>query len=715
MERVWRDAPVAALEVRVGPPLRFLCNPSAEQWGGSHGLGADHWQVLAERAMSSDDDLFNAVLGPAALPVHCRRVPLTDGLLLWVTPAARDDAAGELPARLERALELAGVSVWRVDLSRQRVEFNAVGYAFMGIPPQAEGLTLGQVRELIHPDDRKAILEAADEALNGHHIVDAEARYAFPGGWRWLLTRRAAERDADGRAVALSGISMDISDRHAERARVSARIEQTALVAQVLGVGFWSLDVDTGTIAWDAQMYRLYQRSEVLPPPTQRDWIGTYVHASQRDGVQRQLDADVRQWAPSTLMTVQLAEPAGTERWVRCWTRRLVREDGRRIEVGVHLDVTEQRRVEAMQTEAERAARLSREKSAFMALMSHRLRTPLNAVLGFTQLLAQDSAEPLAMRQRERLARIDSAGHELLAMVDDVFELALLDTDAEVPVRLPFPLSQLIAQLHDAVLPLARQRGVQLKFDEEGVAATLATDRRRLVQALAHLISHGVRCSERGGWVGLQAHQAGNRCLLTLKLGGATTDTGEQRELAFDTMGLPQHRGGSGDELIGLDLVRQVLERLGAELEWPSVQGALRVSLPLAETASDRCAVGLKLLYIEDNPVNLMLVRELVAMRPGIRFHSADDGLSGLAVAAAERPDVVLLDLQLPDIPGAEVLARLRQDPNLSACTVIALSANAVPDEVRASRRAGFDDYWTKPIDFDRFLSGLDRLSAARG
>jgi CheY-like chemotaxis protein/nitrogen-specific signal transduction histidine kinase len=410
---------------------------------------------------------------------------------------------------------------------------------------------------------------------------------------------------------------------------------------------------------------------------------------------------------------VQLATADDGDRWVRCWTRRLRRPDGQRIEVGVHLDVTEQRRAEALQTEAERAARLSQEKSAFMALMSHRLRTPLNAVLGFTQLLAQDVTEPLGQRQRERLARIDSAGQELLAMVDDVFELAQLDVDGQTSALLPVPASQLVSQVHEAVQPLARQRGVQLRVDDKTGAATLATDRRRLGQALVHLMSHGVRTSERGGWVGLQAAVQGDRCQITLRLGSGPDEAGEQRELAFDTVAAPLEHSGSGDALIGLDLVRQVLERLGARVEWPSTEGALRLALPLAAPAVPP-ASGLKLLCIEDNPVNLMLVRELVAMRPSIQFHSADDGLSGLALAAAHRPDVVLLDLQLPDIPGAEVLARIRMQPALAHCRVIALSANAIPDDIRASREAGFDDYWTKPIDFDRFLAGLDRLASAR-
>jgi CheY-like chemotaxis protein len=126
-----------------------------------------------------------------------------------------------------------------------------------------------------------------------------------------------------------------------------------------------------------------------------------------------------------------------------------------------------------------------------------------------------------------------------------------------------------------------------------------------------------------------------------------------------------------------------------------------------------RAPGGLIVLCVEDNPVNLQLLRELLALRPAVRLQTAVDGTSALDAARAEPPDVVLLDLQLPDIDGIEVMRRLRADAATAACRIVALSADVMPDRIESALAAGFDDYWTKPIEFDRFLAGIDALAAA--
>lgn len=659
-----------------------------------------------ERLMHS---LFDVRHDPAGGPGHLV------GVVVDNSEAGRRLRQGERSRDfLQQALALSGASVWSIDLATQRVRFNALGFQIMGVAPDRDNVSLATLRASIHPQDRVAVLQAADAAVAGDEAVDVVARYrAQDGGWRTLLTRRIAVRDDAGRATALLGVALDLTRRDVDRARAESLAERTRLVAQAMGVGFWQLDAAADMVHWDEQMYRLHGRDPARLPPSMEEWISAYVQPQAQEEALQQLRAAVAAWAPETLMTLPIRGDDGVERWVRAWTQRFVR-DGQRIAMGMHLDVTEQFRHEAVQREAERAARASRDKSAFMALMSHQLRTPLNAVLGFAQLMAQDTHDALSPRQRERLARIDAAGSELLAMIDDVFELAALDDESSPPVRSGLPLEGVITQLREWVTPLARLRGVELRFAHVPPELRVATDRRLLGQALRHLVAHAVRRNHQGGHVALQVVLEPPWARLELRDGGPGFGM-QQREMLFDAPAAPGQGSAPSDPVVGLDLVRQAIERLGAELDWmqpDAADAALLVRLPLAEAADAAAPAGMTLLCIEDNPVNLMLVQELVAMRPGIQLLSAADGATGLAMAARHRPDAVLLDLHLPDIDGREVAARLRADPRTAACRVIALSANAMPDDIRSAHALGFDDYWTKPIDFDRFLAGLDAITS---
>ena len=135
--------------------------------------------------------------------------------------------------------------------------------------------------------------------------------------------------------------------------------------------------------------------------------------------------------------------------------------------------------------------------------------------------------------------------------------------------------------------------------------------------------------------------------------------------------------------------------------------------MPLSEPTTSSTQHALHVLCVEDNPVNLQLVRELVALRPQVRLSTAEDGLAGVQKALAELPELVLLDIQLPDIDGVEVMRRLRAEARTAGCRIVALSADAMPERISAALAAGFDDYWTKPIQFEAFLSHLDRMVAA--
>lgn len=565
MDGIWLDAPLPALRVRAtGPTATVEFNDAARRWAQVHGVGLQALDDLARAGLAN---------GPACVPacvpalvgtvaVSCTRVDLPDGHLVWVASAGAGPVAAQRATEfLDRALVLAGVSVWRIDLFTRRIYFNAVGFQVLGMAEEANGVDLEFMRSSIHPDDRQAVERAADEALQGHGIVDVVARYRNSCGiWRTLLTRRVAERDATGRATGLAGISIDLSGQLADRERAELLDERTRLIVRALGVGFSSRDLDTDEALWDETMCRIYGVDPAQGPFTGSQWLQRCVHPQDQARIARNLRESDDRGEEIAETEFRIPDRDGQQRWVHSWVRRITR-GGRRLAYGMHMDVTERRRAQALLQQRQRLEQANREKSAFMARMSHELRTPMNAVLGFTQLLADDPADPPSERQRDRLARIASAGAEMMSLVDGLLEIARLEPD--------------------------------------------------------------------------------------------------------------------------------------------------QASVP-----PPRAAGGLRVLCVEDNPVNLQLVRELLALRPAVRLATAVDGGSGLAAALAEPPDLVLLDLQLPDIDGIEVMRRLRADPRTAGCRIVALSADAMPDHIETALAAGFDGYWTKPIQFDRFLAGIDGLAA---
>jgi len=763
-------------------------------------------------------------------------------------------------AQLARALQLAKISVWRVDLRTERIHMNDTGYGFNGLAPRSEGLALDEIRALVHPDDLPAVKRAAELAIAGSDVVDVESRYLHSdGNYRHLLTRRVAERDAQGRAVALTGISLDQTAHIAERERAQALAQRIQMVADAAGVGVWTIEVpgegEPEHVEWNAQMFRIYGLPADRPAPPVREWMSRRVHENDRERVAQERRRARRAGRRDFETEFRIVRPDGSLRWVVCRSHREEHEDGRSLLHGIHLDLTQQRmlgeelnlhehrlklatqiagvgiwerdmvtgaivweaqmyrlrglqpddprtpreidegivaplalqerwqrierhlvdsepyeyefevrwpdgsmhwlvstgravrdasgkavrmvglnwditqrkRAEAAQRDAEAADRASRAKSEFLARMSHELRTPLNAMLGFAQLLEHDGGARLDALQRERLARIRSAGTHLLSLIDEVLDLSAVEAGS-LPVALqPIALDEAIEEVRQWLAPMAADNGLWLQV--AGSGAWVQADARRLRQVLANLMSNAIKYNRRGGQVGLAARRLVVDGVPGWELGVRDTGRGlsaEQQAHLYEPFNrLGAERDGIEGRGIGLMTVHHLVRLMGGRLQVNSRLGEgseFLVWLPLAAAPAavpqppqdDRSAAvtdALSVLYVEDNAVNVLVMRELMALRPNITLHVAVDGHDGIEAALQHRPDLVLVDMQLPDMDGHELLRRLRAQPLPSL--LIALSANAMPDAVAEARAAGFDDYWTKPIDVARLLAGLDRLAAA--
>lgn len=393
-------------------------------------------------------------------------------------------------------------------------------------------------------------------------------------------------------------------------------------------------------------------------------------------------------------------------------------------------DVTGKHEAEQARQASARAEASNQAKTEFLAHMSHELRTPLNAVLGFSQLLQMDPTSRLDAAQRQQLELIHLAGAQLRALIDDVLDVSQIESG-----RLSINLDEIDPRkVIDEVMRLstasAASHHITLTAPQEAhPPVTLHTDPVRLRQVLLNFVSNGIKYNRPGGKVTIATSLDGDQLRITVTDDGLGM-TPEQLSRLFEPFNrLGRETGPVAGTGIGMSLSRQLVRLLGGELQVDSspVRGT-RVSLTMKcivpkpaladasqpDRGEDATALSGTVLYIEDNAANTMVVSELMARWDGVRLLLAQDGASGLAMAAQTPPDLVLLDMRLPDMHGTEVLARLREDPRTRHIPVVALSASAMPDEVAAARAAGAAAYWTKPIEFGPFSAGVSALLARR-
>lgn len=363
-------------------------------------------------------------------------------------------------------------------------------------------------------------------------------------------------------------------------------------------------------------------------------------------------------------------------------------------------------------------------KSEFLSRVSHELRTPLTAVLGFGELL---SLEGLSPEQDQWVGMILSAGRHLLGLLDDVLDLSRIESGTFSMSLEPIPLTALAAEVVETIRPLAASHGVSLELDAGDRSRAYALgDPQRLRQVLLNLLSNAAKYNRPGGTVTLAVHSVGSD-----RIAVSVTDTGrgltaEELERLF----VPFERleaAAEGIEGTGLGLVlsRHMAEGMGGTLDASSVPGVgstftigLAAVEPMAVDEADpqrdvlraprRYTKARRVLYIEDVVANVRLVTEIFKRRPDITLLSAMSGGLGLDLAREHRPDLVMLDVHLPDIGGEEVLRRLRADPATSHIPVVVLSADATEWQRGALLAAGADAYLTKPITVSRLLEIVD-------
>ena len=418
----------------------------------------------------------------------------------------------------------------------------------------------------------------------------------------------------------------------------------------------------------------------------------------------------------------------GTEFPVEISLSPLETEDGVLVSSAIR-DITDRKRIEhALNEQKYELERANLAKDRFLTSMSHELRTPLNAILGFSQLLANDALPSTAEQKRSFVHNIVTAGKHLLALIDEILDLAKIESgDMSLSLE-PVQLAPLLADVAAMVAEQAARRGIRMLYPQAEPAAVQA-DHTRLKQIVLNLLSNAIKYNRKGGAVVLNVAQTAERVRISVQDTGAGLSA-ERMEALFQPFNrLGQEAGAEEGTGIGLVVTKRLVELMGGTLGVNSTVGigsVFWIELP-ALTLAPRPAVPAVLepfnvangsgesatvLYVEDNPASLKLIEDVIGFRGGLRLITATDAPQGIALAISEQPRLILMDINLPGMSGSEAKKLLAADTRTAHIPVIALTANAMHSDIRSGMAAGFFRYLTKPIDLDALYAAINEALA---
>ncbi len=576
----------------------------------------------------------------------------------------------------------------------------------------------------------------------------SRATFSMPGmaSERWLSLSAVPICAAADQPAGMRGSARDVTDQiMAERARDEEAQRLGKLVALSPGA-LYQFRVDgAGQARFPFATEGLQTLFEVSPARAAVDAGPLFdrIHPGDLPAIQRSIELSMQEMKPWQA-TFRVCLPGAGERYLSANASPQREADGGVLWHGLVIDVTPQvlqrQEHEKLQRERDGAQQESQARADALSHVSHELRTPLNAILGFTQLMQAALREDSTMngepeRWPQWVQQVHRAASHLLALVNDVLDLSSLEARRFVLDLQPVDAAGLAREVVDMVRPQAILRGLRLQpitwREHESPADVgrrwVQADKRALRQVLINLLGNACKYTPSGGQVMLRLSPGSGR---TLRLEVCDDGPGigsEQQARLFQPFSRgAQARGATVGTGLGLLISRELVLAMHGQMAVVSSPGkgsVFSVELPLVPDADRPAAMAIAaeslfgglaegpadapltfpdalLLYVEDDAVNGLLMQEFVARTPPLRLRLAVDLAQGLAAVQMLQPDLVLLDMNLPDGSGYDLLRRLRADPATRELPVVALSADAMPEQIQKAMAAGFDDYWTKPVDF---------------
>ena len=591
---------------------------------------------------------------------------------------------------------------------------------------------LGAMVRIIASGDLTGLKAAANAVFRTHDAVlaaldRARARYRSGAhGTLWEATVGTAGvlalllggfvffylRSVNARTAAETlAVDLELSRQHLEHAQ------------RIAGVGSWEWNDRDRIVRWSPEQSRIHGWHRPEPPRTPRAFLQLIAPDDRRRVANAMQAAFVDGQAIE--LEYRVAESRGG-RLIHVHASNRAEADGRRRLIGTSQDMTERFR----RVEAERA---NRAKDEFISRMSHELRTPLNAVLGFGQLMSMSDLDD---RQRGNVEHILSAGRHLLDLINEILDISRIESgDMRLSLE-PVALRSVLIDAVDLVTPEAHEHEITLAVEQEADLWVRA-DIQRVRQVLLNLLSNAVKYNADGGHVWVRAFRTDDgrvRIEVQDDGSGIAPDMIERLFSPFERLGAEQSAvEGTG---LGLAVSRGMIEAMGGRISVHSVRGegstfvvelaaatatAVRRDSPLRVAAPVRRAVvsegeaeppSVRVLCVEDNAANVELIEQILVARPRVELLTARDGAHGLKLARDARPDLVLLDLDLPDIAGDRMLAELQVDPATERIPVVILSAATLTEnETQRLLALGARSYISKPPGVTALLQAIDDIA----
>ena len=587
--------------------------------------------------------------------------------------------------------------------------------------PFATGVT-PELAEQVMPAIARALATGEVQQLD-YDLVTAGGR---PGSFEARISPMAA-----GRVLYLT---RDITQQRAAERALKAAEERWKFALEGSGDGVWDVDEDRQFAFYSPRWKEMLGHREDEVGHSIHEW-SRRIHPDDQARVLKAIEAYRRGDTAAYETEHRLRHKDGHWLWVLDRGKIVERRaDGtpRRI-VGTHSDITRSKQADQAVLDKQAAELANHAKSEFLSRMSHEMRTPLNAVIGFSQLMRMSVDQVDVDKVHEYADHVLDAGQHLLALINDVLDLQKVEEGALSLDLGRVALDDLVARTIDLLAPMARTRGI--RFDNTVPPhVRVRADAQRLRQVLLNVASNAVKYNRPGGVVRWRLQQKSADRLTLLIEDEGTGLTPEQMGRLFQ----PFERLGKETSTIegtglGLIIARSLMQAIGGDLKVTSQLGhgtciALEMvcdadtaitdlgalageATQAAPAVADAGRPSLRMLYVEDNRINAILFEEALRMHHGrIDLRIAEDGEEALAVAREWQPEVLVLDAHLPGMSGFDVLRLLRALPGLASAPAFMCSADAMPEDVQRAYEAGFIGYWTKPIDIAAVMADIEQL-----